>query len=164
MKSFIFPRFCVGSLFAALVLVMAGVVHADDRHAGYYHPPIQTEEDYTAPLPTLNGVSRLSRVGFVTGLDKRQKEKSYAPGYHMYAKGAGAEKLIIVATEEGRYNTLYRLRGLLASMTAEARLSPLFKKLGNVEQLNFLDLLKMAGFTQLTMTDGKDISHRVYLK
>ena len=43
-----------------------------------------------------------------------------------FAKGENSEKLIIVATGDGRYDTLYRMRGLLAAMTAEARLSPLF--------------------------------------
>lgn len=82
----------------------------------------------------------------------------------MFAKGGDAEKLIIVATTEGRYNTIFRLRGLLASMTADARLSPLFAKLGQVEQLNFFDLLRMAGFKQLTISNGDDVSHRVYFE
>jgi len=142
-------------------LLLAANASAKDRHAGYYYPAHQTEENYQAPLPKLNGVSRLSRVGFVTQLDQLQKQKPYPPTYHMFAKGGDAQKLIIVATEAGRYDTLYRLRGLLASMTADARTSPLFQKLGHVEQLNFFDLLKMAGFKQLTISNGNDISHRV---
>ena len=138
--------------------------HAADRHTGYYYPEIGSEETYQAPLPIFQGVSRLSRVGFVTQLDQLQKQKPYPPLYHMFAKGGDAQKLIIVATEEGRYNTLYRIRGLLASMTADARLSPLFAKLGSIEQLNFFDLLKMAGFKQLVVTNGKEISHKVVLK
>ena len=138
-----------------------GLSLAQDRHAGYYYPEALSEEVYQAPLPVIAGVSRLSRVGFVTGLDQQQKQKPYPPTYHMFAKGQDAEKLIIIATEEGRYNTLYRLRGLLASMTADARTSPLFAKLGHVEQLNFFDLAKMAGFKQLTISNGRDISHLV---
>ena len=145
----------------SLSLVQPG--HASDRHAGYYYPEPQSEEAYQAPTRTLPGVSRLSRVGFVTQLDQLQKKRPYAPAYHMFAKGSEAEKLIIIATEEGRYDTLYRLRGLLASMTADARTSPLFAKLGNVERLNVLDLLHMAGFKQLTITNGDDVAHRVNL-
>ena len=137
---------------------------ADDRHAGYYYPAPQTTENYQAPLPQLPGVNRRSRVGFVTQLDQLQKQRPYAPTYHMFAKGGGAEKLIIISTESGRYTTLFQLRGLLASMTADARTSPLFAKLGHVEQLNFFDLLRMAGFTQLTISNGVDIAHRVILK
>ena len=82
----------------------------------------------------------------------------------MFAKGGDAQKLIIVATEEGRYNTLFRLRGLLASMTADARTSPLFTKIGHVEQLNFFDLLKVVGFKELVISNGKNIAHRVTLQ
>lgn len=136
----------------------------EDRYIGYYYPEPQTSESYQAPLPSLPGVSRLSRVGFVTQLDQLQKKKPYPPGYHMFAKGGDADHLIIVATEEGRYNTLFRLRGLLASMTADARTSPLFQKLGHVERLNFFDLAKMAGFKDITMTNGDDLAHLVTLQ
>ncbi|MDJ0613834.1 MAG: hypothetical protein QNJ29_09155 [Rhizobiaceae bacterium] len=134
---------------------------ASERHIGYYYPEITSEESYQAPLPVLPGVSRLSRVGFVTELDQRQKKKPYPPTHHMYAKGGNAEKLIIVSTETGRYDTLFKMRGLLASMTADARTSPLFQKLGHVEQLNFFDLLKMAGFSELVVTNGHKLAHRV---
>ncbi|MEM7289732.1 MAG: hypothetical protein AAF412_05080 [Pseudomonadota bacterium] len=156
---------CVLALFCATIkfgtIAYAADIEASDRHVGYYYPEPQTQETYTAPLPELPGVSRLSRVGFVTQLDQQQKKKPYPPVYHMFAKGADAQKLIIVATEEGRYNTLYRMRGLLASMTADARTSPLFQKLGKIEQLNFFDLLKMAGFKQLTISNGYDFAHQI---
>ncbi len=151
------------TLLALIFVSSLGVVgsSAAEKHIGYYYPEISSEESYQAPLPQLPGVSRLSRVGFVTQLDQLQKKKPYPPTYHMFAKGGNAEKLIIVATEQGRYDTLFRLRGLLASMTADARTSPLFQKLGHVEQLNFFDLLKMAGFDELVVTNGDEVSHRV---
>lgn len=160
--------FLIAMLTVAMIAFSSSMAAAEtqakkDKHAGYYYPAHQSEETYQAPLPPLQGVSRRSRVGFVTQLDKLQKKRPYPPEYHMFAKGGDAEKLIIVATSSGRYDTLFRLRGLLASMTADARLSPLFAKLGHVEQLNFFDLLRMAGFKQLTISNGDDVAHRVYL-
>ena len=152
----------IATIFFAGLLV--STVNAEDRHVGYYYPEPQTEETYTSPAPPIPGVSRRSRTAFVVGLDQIQKNRHYAPGYHMYAKGKHAEKLIIAATEEGRYNTFFRLRALIASMSSDARTSPLFAKLGNVEHLNFLDLCRMAGFERLTITNGKDIAHRIILK
>ncbi len=154
------------SFLALFFALLAGSISANagDRHAGYYYPAPATEETYQSPLPPFPDVTRHSRVAFVTQLDKLQKQKVYAPTYHMFAKGGDAEKLIIVATEQGRYKTLFQLRGLLASMTADARTSPLFTKLGNVAQLNFFDLLRMAGFKQLTITNGDDMAHRVYFE
>lgn len=151
-------------LTAGIMLISSMLANAEDRYVGYYYPQIESEETYQAPLPVFEGVTRLSRVGFVTGLDQQQKQRPYPPIYHMFAKGGDAQNLIIVATEEGRYNTLFRLRGLLASMTADARTSPLFAKIGHVEQLNFFDLLKVVGFNELIITNGKDFAHRVIIQ
>lgn len=152
----------IASAFA--IFTASNSANADDRYVGYYYPQVGSEEIYQAPLPVFAGVTRLSRVGFVTGLDQEQKKRPYPPIYHMFAKGGDAQKLIIVATEEGRYNTLFRLRGLLASMTADARTSPLFTKIGHVEQLNFFDLLKVVGFKEVVISNGKNIAHRVTLQ
>lgn len=143
---------------------ISGVALAGDRHAGYNYPEPQTEELYKSVVPPIPGVNRRSRISFIVGLDQLQKKNPYPPDYHMYAKGAESEKLIIVAVEEGRYNTLYRLRALLASMTSDARRSPLFAKIGQVERLGFYDLTRMAGFKWITITNGKDISHRVVIE
>lgn len=151
-------------LIALAFFIAPGLASAEDRYVGYYYPQVVSEETYQAPLPVFSGVTRLSRVGFVTGLDQQQKQRPYPPIYHMFAKGGEAQKLIIVATEEGRYNTLFRLRGLLASMTADARTSPLFAKIGHVERLNFFDLLKVVGFKELIITNGKNVAHRVTLQ
>ena len=134
-----------------------------DNHAGYYYPEAQTTETYISALTIMTSVSKRSRVGFTVGLNAKQLERAYAPGYHMFAKGGQAEKLIIIATEEGRYNTLFRLRALLASLTANARKSPLFTESDAPEELNFLDLCKLAGFTQVTISNGKDLTHQIFV-
>ncbi|MEL7429329.1 MAG: hypothetical protein AAFN43_04950 [Pseudomonadota bacterium] len=152
------------SVSVSAVATFTSSASANDRHVDYYYPQPASNETYTAPLPVLPGVTRFSRVGLITQLDQIQKERPYAPTYHMYVKGGDAEKVIIVATGSGRYDTLFRLRGLLASMTADARTSPLFQKLGNVAQLNFFDLLKMAGFKRLTVTNGDDFAHQVFFE
>ncbi len=135
----------------------------NDSHVGYYYPEIQSSETYISPLSKLPDASKRSRVGFIVGLNARQLKRGYAPGYHMFAKGAEAQKLIIIATEEYRYNTLYRLRALMAALTATARKSPLFSESSAPEELNFLDLMKLAGFTQVTISNGKDVTHQIYV-
>jgi hypothetical protein len=134
-----------------------------DNHAGYYYPEPQTTETYISALSKMATASKRSRIGFTVGLNARQLKRSYPPGYHLFAKGGQAEKLIIIATEEGRYNTLYRLRALLASLTSNARKSPLFSESGTPEELNFLDLCKLAGFTQVTISNGKGLTHQIYV-
>ena len=134
-----------------------------DNHAGYYYPEAQTTETYISALTMMTSVSKRSRVGFTVGLNAKQLKRSFPPGYHLFAKGGQAEKLIIIATEEGRYNTLFRLRALLASLTANARKSPLFSESDTPEELNFLDLCKLAGFTQVTISNGKDVTHQIFV-
>ncbi len=137
---------------------------AKPGHSGYYYPPPQSEEVYRTRLNALPNVSRKSRIGLVAGITKQQNERHFAPGFHLLAKGAEAEVLILVAVEEGRYDTLYRLRALLAALSAEARFTELFQSSGTPEQLNFLDLLKLAGFEKITISNGKDLSHTILIR
>jgi len=147
-----------------VVLASVSLSMASETHAGYYYPEPQSFELYVSPLPILRDVTKLSRVGLLVGLNERQYKRAFAPGYHMFGKGEYSEKLIIVAVESDRYQTLYQLRALLASMSSMARTSPLFSQTGSAENLNFLDLLKIAGFSQLTLTNGVDVSHRISIK
>lgn len=161
----VISKFC--RMFAAAGLVaflFANNAGAAENHAGYYYPAPQTFELYVSPLPVLRDITKLSRVGLLVGLNDRQYKRGFAPGYHMFGKGEFSEKLIIVAVENDRYQTLYQLRALLASMSSMARTSPLFSQTGSAENLNFLDLLKIAGFSQLTLTNGVDVSHRISIK
>ena len=63
-----------------------------------------------------------------------------------------------------QYNTIYRARALFASMTALARLTPLFRELQVEELFTFFDLAKMMGFSSITISDGAKFTHQVTLK
>lgn len=145
---------------ALLVSVAFSSVWAADRHAGYYYPEPQSVEVYKARVSELPNADRRTRIGFVTGITAQQQRNPYAPTFHMFAKGERAEKLIIVATGAGHYRTIYQLRGLLASLTAVARSTPAFIDQAAPENLTFLDLCKMLGIVQLTMTDGESVAHQ----
>jgi len=134
-----------------------------DNHAGYYYPEPQTSETYVSALNVMPSMSKRARVGFLIGLNKQQLDRSYPPPYHIFAKGFHAQKLIVVATGSGRYDTLFRLRALLASLTSQARTSPLFTQSRQPENLNFLDLARLAGFVQVTISDGDALAHRISL-
>ena len=147
---------CIFSIF-----ILTAPARADDRHAGYYYPTPQTSELFSSYFEPLAGTSKRSRIGFTVGLNAEQKKRSYAPPYHIFAKGSHAQKMIIVATGPGQYNTIYRLRALLASLSADARISPLFRELENPEDATFLDLARMVGFEIVTITDGDTIAHQI---
>ncbi len=146
-----------------LPLLSLPSAQAADNHAGYYYPEPKTTETYVSALNVMPSMGKRSRVGFLIGLSKQQHERAYPPPYHMFAKGYHAQKLIIVATGGERYDTLYRLRALLASLTAQARTSPLFEQSRQPENLNFLDLARLAGFTQVTISNGEALAHRINL-
>jgi hypothetical protein len=146
-----------------LLLVTHNAASAD-RHAGYYYPqPESTEmvETRGEPLP---GSDRRRRILFVTEMTRVALGNPYPPDVAIFAKGAEAEKLIITALGSGRYDTLYRMRGLLALLTAEARRTPIFQDLQVEDVFTFLDLLGLLGFEQLTLTDGNDFAHRIQLQ
>lgn len=137
---------------------------ADERHAGYYYPAPKTEETYVARAKTLPEANRTLRLGFITGFTKGQLESPTPIWFVIYGKGQEADKMIITALEEGKIDTLYRARGLLAALTAMARQLPLFQEYGLQDWFTFFDLAKMLGFTQITVTDGKTYAHRVNIE
>lgn len=148
--------------------VMAGAALADetntDRHAGYYYPPPASSETYQARAPQLPVANRALRVGFVTGLTVELSKRPAPIPYVIFAKGTEAEKLIIVALEDGPLDTLYRARAVFAMLTAHARLLPLFKDAGVEDSFTFFDLCRMLGFTQITVSDGKTWAHQIELE
>ncbi len=137
---------------------------AQDRHAGYYFPPIGSEEVYRARAPVLDNASREMRIGFIVAQTNDQQRRNYAPRFAIFAKGDGAEKLIIVGLDADSFATLYRARAVLAQMTASARGSTLFRNLAVEDLFTFFDLAKLLGFTQITVSDGKNYAHRIDLR
>jgi hypothetical protein len=135
-----------------------------DRHAGYYYPEPQTHELFRARVETLPQAGRSLRVGFVTGVTTQLLNKPYPPTAAIFAKGAEGEKLIIVALEDGRIDTIFRARAIFANLTAVARLTPIVQEVGGEDSLTFFDLAKMLGFSQITITDGRAFSHQVVVE
>tara|TARA_B100000676_G_scaffold312019_1_gene384349 strand:+ start:2251 stop:2787 length:537 start_codon:yes stop_codon:yes gene_type:complete len=169
-----------GALIVGLVLVMSGPVLAqdedsealaepateesNDRHEGYYYPEPQTLEVYVARAQTLPDSDRARRLGFVTLLATQQLQAPYSPGLAIFAKGEEAEKLIMVALKDELFDSIYRMRGVLAMMTASARTSELFRSYNVQDIFTFFDLLKLMGFEKVTLTNGRDLAHVVYLE
>lgn len=131
-----------------------------DLHANYYYPPVTSFEIYKSRTGILPGSDRSRRVTFVTQFMAQMMGGSFPPDYVIFAKGDGAQKMIITATSTERYTTLYQLRALLAVLTAQARGSDLFRQAQVEDVFTFLDLLKLIGFEQLTVTNGVDFAHQ----
>jgi hypothetical protein len=152
----------------ALGLLVAGslpaVAQETDRHEGYYYPAPATRETYTARVVALPDNSRERRIGFITGMTQQLLGGKYAPSYAIFAKGDEAEKLIIVGLVDGELNTIYRMRALLANLTAISRATAFFRENTLPEYATFFDLLKLLGFKQLTITDGVSLSHQVLIE
>ncbi len=157
---------------ALAVFVQSGAMAQDDaadedggdRHIGYYYPEPSSEETYHARAQTLPDASRTGRLAFVTVLATQQLAAPYSPGLAVFAKGDDAEKLIMVALKDELFDSVYRMRGVLAMMTASARTSELFRAYQVQDIFTFFDLLKLLGFEKVTLTNGRDLAHVVYLE
>lgn len=147
----------------AAVLAWALPATAGDRHAGYYYPDPTSTEEYTARAPILDGNDRKRRRDFVSGIIREIADEPYPPTYAMFAKGAESEKLIILAVQDGFYDTVYRARALFAALTSLARQTPLFAEFDREDQFTFFDLCYMLGFERITISDGKKFAHQVDL-
>ncbi|WP_284735724.1 molybdopterin-guanine dinucleotide biosynthesis protein A [Dongia deserti] len=140
-------------------------VEADegDHHEGYYYPKPGSFEHYPARVYTLPDSDRVRRQAFVIGLTKQLVGGHYAPSYAIFAKGNGSGKLIIVALADGQLNTIYRARALLATFTSVARSTPFFQQNTQPDESTFLDLLKLLGFKQVTVSDGRAFAHQIII-
>ena len=150
----------------AVVLVLATLpwtAGAEERHAGYYYPAPRSQEVYTARAKVLSDSDRKRRIAFVTALTIETLSQPYPPQYVVFAKGDDAEKLIIVATQDNTFNTIYRARALFAMLTAVARQTAFFQDFGVEDFFTFFDLAKLLGFTQITISDGNKFAHRVII-
>lgn len=134
-----------------------------DRYAGYYYPQPKTTEHYTSPAPTLPDSNKLRRQAFIIGLTKQLLGGQYAPYYAILAKGSQSDKLIIVGLVDGQLDTLYRARALLATLTSVARSTSFFQQATHPEEANFFDLMKLLGYRQIILTDGKAFAHQIVI-
>ena len=146
------------------LLAVSWSAGAEDRHAGYYYPEPVTQETYVSRAQTMIGASRPTRLGFVTGIAALQAEKPYPSEIAMFAKGEEAEKLLIISMVENRMNTLFRARAMLAMLTASARLTDIFREYQVEDLFTFLDLCKLLGFSQVTVSDGRTYSHQIHIQ
>jgi hypothetical protein len=153
-----------GAIVAAAMILTPVAASAGDRHAGYYYPKPTSIETYKARARTLVGADRSQRIAFITGVTLKQRERPYPPVLAMFAKGEKAEKLIIVGLVHGRLDTIYRARAVLAMLTATARTTPIFKEFQVEEIFTFLDLCKMLGFSQVSISDGNDFAHQILIE
>ena len=153
------------AVWAALAVVVgSGAGWAADRHAGYYYPEPQTRETYTARSRALEEADRALRIGFVTGITQQLMRQPYPPTAAIFAKGGEAQKLVIVALEDGRIDTIYRARAVFANLTAVSRGMPIMQELGVQDWFTFFDLARMLGFAQITISNGREFAHQVILE
>lgn len=134
-----------------------------DHHEGYYYPKVNSVEHYPARVYALPESDRVRRQAFVIGLTKQLVTGQYAPSYAVFCKGEQSHKLIIVALRDGELNTIYRARALLATFTSVARSTAFFQQHTQPDEATFLDLLKLLGFTQVTISDGRDFAHQIII-
>lgn len=149
---------------AAVCLFTIPMAAAQDHHDGYYYPTPGSKETYKARARVLPGSDRGRRLGFIVGFTKELAEDPSPMRFTLFAKGTDAEKLIIVALDDDIFASLFRARAVLATLTAQVRASPLFAELGVQNLFTFYDLAKLLGFKQITISDGREWSHRVDLE
>ena len=147
-----------------LVLTLHAAPAAADKQAGYYYPKVTSEEEFTRhliPGPKADAAMREAFVGIIT---KAQVDAPAHPRFVLFAKGDGSRRLIMVALEDGPFDTLYRARGVLAQLTYGLRDTPFFRQQGLSSTATFFDVLQLLDFESLTITDGKSWTHRIYFK
>lgn len=145
--------------FCALVLI--STVTAADERTGYYYPPISSTEVFERTLAATPEANRAVRIGFVTQVTQQQLKVPATPRYVMFAKGAEAEEMIIVALDDEVFASLFRARAVMAQLSAPARQTAFFVEKQLADVATFYDMLKIMGFKSLTLSDGVRWTHQV---
>ena len=146
----------------ALALLFSAAA-AEDRHDDYYYPAVTSREVYKARTPPRPDATREVRIGYIVAETEGQAQRPYPPRYAIFAKGDGAEKLIIVGFDDS-FRTLYRARAVLAQLTARARATALLRNMGVDDVFTFLDVARLLGFAQVTVSDGASWAHQIELE
>lgn len=146
---------------AAVLLLLPLHAAAQDSQEGYYFPPISSNETFTRTLIAGPAGDRAVRVAFVTEVTKAMLAAPDSPAYVIFAKGDDAQHMIIVATGDEVFRTLYRARAVLAQLTSNIRGTAFLQKLQIADQATWFDLVKMLGFKDLVISDGVNWSHQV---
>ena len=136
----------------------------EDRYIGYYYPKPTSTEVFESQMQTIATMDRPQRIQFVTVVSQGTLQSAYRVPYAVFAKGEKGDRMIIVGLQPGEMNSIYRMRGILANMTTMSRLSPFFQEHTVAEDATFFDLLKLLGFSSVTVTDGEKIAHQVIVK
>jgi hypothetical protein len=142
----------------------AAAAPGEDKYIGYYYPKPNSTETYESAMQTIAGTDRAQRVQFVTVVSQGTIQSAYRVPYAVFVKGEKADKLIVVGLAPNEFGTIYRMRALLANMTTMSRMSPFFQERTVAEDATFFDLLKLLGFTSVTITDGDKLTHQVTIK
>ena len=147
----------------ALIVAVITPAHADKRE-GYYYPAVTSEETFIRSLGNTPPANRAVRANFITEITKAQLDAPEAPQYVIFAKGAQAEHMIILALENDIFRTLYRARAVLAQLTSNARGTDFFKSNNLQFVATWFDLAKILGFEDIVISDGVTWSHRINLE
>lgn len=146
---------------AVALAATAARADADDRHEGYYYPEVTSTETFERPRADVPQADRDVRVTFVTGLTRAMLDAPDTPPYVLFAKGAEAEKLILIGLDGDMFKTLYRARAVLARLTSNARGAEFFVNSQQHTTATFFDLLVLLGFESLVISDGENWAHQV---
>ncbi|MFK7944233.1 MAG: hypothetical protein AB8B85_15155 [Paracoccaceae bacterium] len=154
--------------FAAIAVLFAGLLsavpaHADDSRVGYYYPAITSEEEFRRSFPEPPPADRGVRVNFVTEITKAQLDAPESPRFAVFAKGQGAEHMVIIALDDEIFRTLYRARAQLAQLTSNARSTDFFIQNNIQFHATWFDLAKLLGFDDIVISDGVTWSHKIHL-
>ncbi|MBY8976592.1 hypothetical protein KHP62_12285 [Rhodobacteraceae bacterium NNCM2] len=150
---------------SALALTLMSTLALASDQENYYYPPINSEEVFARSMTdTAPPSSRGVRVAFMTEITKAQLAAPETPRFAIFAKGAEAEHMIIVALDDQVFKTLFRARAVLAQLTSNARGTEFFVKSGIADRATWFDLAKLLGFEDIVITDGNLWSHLIKLE
>ena len=99
------------------------------------------------------------RVQAVTNITQNLAQRPYPPLALQWTEGDEHDIFVMMDTGSLNVNTVYKARALVKAMSSAIRNNQLFQQYGVESYASIFDLLKLAGFEQLVVTNGDDFSY-----
>ena len=132
--------------------------------AGQFFPPVTTMVARPVRFGAMNGASPEQRQYFTDRVNMETSGRGLTAPIAVQSTGDDQDVLVVMVSGFNEPLTPYISRGLLARMTSIIRFAPTITEMGLSQELDVYDVAAVLGFTQIVVTDGREVSYGTKLE
>ena len=131
---------------------------------GLFYPPVTETETRSVRFGAMTGASPEQRQYFTDRVNMETSGRGLTMPFIVQSTGVDQDVLVVMVSGFDEPLTSYISRGLLARMTSITRFAPTIAEMGLSQELDVYDVAAVLGFTQIVITDGREVSYGTKLE